>query len=263
MRTGSNETVVTPTDSPSWQRVIGVLRRTPPLVLPMLVLSAGLAVAGSVAVKGIRTAADTITVTGASTERIKSDRADWTVTVLGSGTSQQEAYRTLQPQLKRTLEFLKAQNIPSQAISLGMLQTHRQESRNRVTGALVSTSWTARQPILIGSKNVELINGVSQRIGDLVGQGVPINISPPAYTFTRLSEKRVDMLAKATTDAKNRAVAIAQPAGSGIGAITKADTGTFQITVPNSTRMGSYGSYDTSTIWKDITAVMGVTFRVQ
>jgi hypothetical protein len=35
------------------------------------------------------------------------------------------------------------------------------------------------------------------------------------------------------------------------------------ITVPNSTEMGSYGSYDTTTIDKDITAVMGVTFRVQ
>ena len=60
-----------------------------------------------------------------------------------------------------------------------------------------------------------------------------------------------------------RAVAIAGQAGSGIGAITKADTGTFQITVPNSTDMGRYGSYDTRTIEKDITAVMGVTFRVQ
>jgi hypothetical protein len=27
--------------------------------------------------------------------------------------------------------------------------------------------------------------------------------------------------------------------------------------------MGSYGAYDTTTIDKDITAVMGVTFRVQ
>lgn len=71
------------------------------------------------------------------------------------------------------------------------------------------------------------------------------------------------MLAKATADAKRRAAAIAQQAGSGIGAITQADTGTFQITVPNSTSMSSYGSYDTSTISKDITAVMGVTFRVQ
>lgn len=252
-----------PNGSPARQRVIGVLRRTPPLVLPMLVLSAGFVIAGSVAVRGIRTAADTITVTGASTERIKSDYADWTVTVLGTGSSQQEAYQALQPQLQRTQRFLKAQNIPADAISLGVLQTHSQDVRNRVTGAVISTRWTARQPILIGSSNVELISGVSRRIGDLVGQGVAININPPAYTFTRLAEKRVDMLAKATADARRRAVAIAQQAGSSIGAITKADTGTFQITVPNSTSMGSYGSYDTSTIWKDITAVMGVTFRAQ
>ena len=67
----------------------------------------------------------------------------------------------------------------------------------------------------------------------------------------------------AAVDRLTRAEAIADQAGSGIGAITHADTGTFQITEPNSTSMSSYGSYDTRTIWKDITAVMGVTFRVQ
>ena len=229
----------------------------------MLVLSAGLVIAGSVAVRGIRTAADTITVTGASTERIKSDSADWTVEVSGSGSSQQEAYQALQPQLKRTLAFLKAQSIPNEAISLGVIQSNSQDERNRVTGALISTRWTTRQSIQISTSNVELISSVSRRIGELVGQGVSLSIRPPAYTFTRLAEKRVDMLAKATADAKRRAEAIADQAGSGIGAITQADTGTFQITEPNSTRMSSYGSYDTLTIWKDITAVMGVTFRVQ
>ena len=252
-----------PSTNPGPRRVLDVVRRTPPLVLPMLVLSAGLVTAGSVAVRGLRTAADTITVTGASTERIKSDYVDWTVEVRSNGSSQQEAYQALQPQLKRTLAFLKAQNVPEQSISLGVVESTSEDVRNRVTGALISTRWTTRQPILIGSTNVALIQGVSRRIGDLVGQGVPLTIRPPAYTFTRLSEKRVDMLAKATADAKRRAEAIARQAGSGIGAITKADTGTFQITVPNSTSMSSYGSYDTSTIWKDITAVMGVTFRVQ
>ena len=48
------------------------------------------------------------------------------------------------------------------------------------------------------------------------------------------------MLAKATKDARAEA-------GAGIGAITNADT----------------GSYDTRTIEKDITAVMAVTFRVE
>ena len=107
------------------------------------------------------------------------------------------------------------------------------------------------------------INSISTLIGELVGQGVPLTIQAPAYTYTKLPEKRVDMLAKATADARRRALAITREAGSGIGAITKADTGTFQITVPNSTEMSNYGSYDTSTIEKDITAVMGVTFRVE
>lgn len=245
------------------QRMVAILRQTPPLVLPMLVLSIGLVTAGSVAVRGIRTAADTITVTGASTERITSDYVDWTVDVSSNGSSQQEAYQALQPQVRRTLAFLKAQNVPQEAIELGVIQASSEHVRNRVTGALITTRWTTRQPILIGTKDVTLIHNVSRQIGDLVGEGVPLSIRPPAYTFTRLSEKRVDMLAKATADAKRRAAAIAQQAGSGIGAITQADTGTFQITVPNSTSMSSYGSYDTSTISKDITAVMGVTFRVQ
>ena len=107
------------------------------------------------------------------------------------------------------------------------------------------------------------VRTISDRVGSLVGEGVPLQINPPAYTFTKLAEKRVDMLAKATGDARRRARAIAREAGSGIGAITRADTGTFQITEPNSTRVSNAGSYDTSTIEKDITAVMGVTFRVR
>jgi hypothetical protein len=238
-------------------------RRTPPLVLPMLVLSAGLVIAGAVAVKGIRTAADTITVTGASTERIRSDYADWTVVVSGNGGSQQAAYQNLQPDLQRTLAFLREQGLPDEALQLAVLESNSNPVRNRVTGALISTEWITRQPIRISSADVDRIAKVSRAIGSLIGDGVSLTIEPPAYTYTKLEGKRVDMLAKATADARKRAVAIARQAGSGIGAITKADTGTFQITVPNSTDMGSYGSYDTRTIDKDITAVMGVTFRVQ
>jgi hypothetical protein len=99
-------------------------------------------------------------------------------------------------------------------------------------------------------------------MGQLIGEGVPLTINPPAYTYTRLAEKRVDMLAKATRDARQRARAIAREAGASIGALTNADTGTFQITAPNSTEANDSGSYDTRSIDKDITAVMSVTFRV-
>ncbi len=105
---------------------------------------------------------------------------------------------------------------------------------------------------------MDKIYKVSGQIGQLIGQGVPRTINEPTYTFTKLAEKRVDMLAKATKDSR----AIAWEAGTGIGAIANADTGTFQITAPNSTEASDSGSYDTRTIDKDITAVMAVTFRV-
>ncbi|WP_094556347.1 SIMPL domain-containing protein [Synechococcus sp. 1G10] len=241
--------------------LVNTLRRTPPLVFAMAVLATGLVVASSVLVKGIRRGNDTITVTGSSTERITSDFVDWTVEVARSAPTLQASYQELQPEVQRTIAFLRQQGIAADAISRNPIKSEKSDVRDSRTGVLQSTTFTTRQQIRISSPEVEKVAAVAQQIGELVGQGVPLTINDPAYT--RLSEKRVDMLAKATRDARQRAREIARQAGSRIGVITQADTGSFQITVPNSTEMSSYGSYDTTTIEKDITAVMGVTFRVE
>ena len=247
----------------SWGRSLGRwLRHTPPLVLAMAVLSLGLLGASHTLVKGLRSGKDSITVTGASTERIRSDAVDWSVDVGVSAATQQQAYRALQPLVQRTRTFLLNQGIKPTELELGAVRSDANEVRDPRTGALVSLTWTSRQMVKVNSRDVERIQRVSGEIGALIGEGVPLTINPPAYTFTRLAEKRVEMLAKATRDARERAVAIAREAGSSIGPITNADTGSFQITVPDSTDMNNSGSYDTSTINKDITAVMAVTFRV-
>ncbi|EDY39758.1 possible outer membrane protein [Cyanobium sp. PCC 7001] len=243
--------------------LVTTLRRTPPLVFAMAVLATGLVLSTSMLVKGIRRGNDTITVTGASTERITSDYADWTVEVAESAPSLQASYQQLQPQVERTLAFLGQQGIADDAVSRQPIKSERSEVRDSRTGELQSVTYTTRQPIRISTPDVAKVAAVAQQIGQLVGEGVPLTINDPAYTYTKLSEKRVDMLAKATRDARERAREIARQAGSRIGVITQADTGSFQITVPNSTEMSSYGSYDTTTIEKDITAVMGVTFRVE
>jgi len=240
-----------------------LLKRTPALVFAMAVLGLGLTSASSVLVKGIRNANDTITVTGASTERITSDYVDWSVEVTQTGATQQASYQGLQPAVERTVAFLKAQGIEADEMELDSVKSEKEDVRDPRTGELRSTTWTTKQAILIGSWNVDKIYQVSGKIGQLIGQGVPLTINEPAYTYTKLAEKRVDMLAKATKDARARARAIAWEAGVGIGPITNADTGTFQITAPNSTEASDTGSYDTRIIDKDITAVMAVTFRTE
>jgi uncharacterized protein len=84
------------------------------------------------------------------------------------------------------------------------------------------------QAILIGSWNVDKIYKISAQIS----KGVPLTINEPAYTYTKLAEKRVDMLAKGTKDPRARARAIALEAGGWIGVITNADTGTSRSLPP-------------------------------
>lgn len=239
------------------------LQRTPALVTAMAVLSVGLIGSSAVLVKGLRTARDTITVTGASTERIRSDYADWSVLLSQGGESQQQSYGALQPLVQQTQAFLLAHGLKPSEIKLGSLSSDKEEIRDPRTGELRQTRWTSRQTIVISSSDVDKISRLAGEIPALIGQGVPLTINEPSYTYTKLAEKRVDMLAKATKDARERAQAIAAQAHSSIGAIANADTGTFQITPPNSTDASNSGSYDTRTIDKDITAVMAVTFRVQ
>ena len=239
-----------------------LVRRTPPLVLAMAVLSAGLIGASAVLIKGFRSASSTITVTGASTARIRGDFADWTVELKQSAPTLQLAYQQLQPAVEQTLAFLKARGIRSTDLQLEAVKSEKEDFRDPRSGELRSSLWTARQTIQIRSGDVARIATISREIGALIGQGVPLTINPPAYTYTKLAEKRVEMLAKATADARNRARAIAAEAGASVGEITKVDTGIFQITAPNSTETSDSGSYDTRTIDKDITAVMAVTFRV-
>ena len=132
----------------------------------------------------------------------------------------------------------------------------------RIIGAQAAGA-AAYPPSLLAGHPVPL--RTMRTMADGIAVGRPGDV-PFALIQRHVDDIRVvseDMLAKATKDARARARAIAWEAGVGIGPITNADTGTFQITAPNSTEASDTGSYDTRTIEKDITAVMAVTFRTE
>ena len=129
---------------PSFQSFQEGLRRTPPLVFAMAVLSAGLIGASAVAVKGVRSATNAITVTGASTERIRSDFVDWSVEVKQSAPSQQLAYQQLQPAVAQTTAFLKGRGVAAEELQLEAVKSEREDIRDPRTGDLRATIWTTR-----------------------------------------------------------------------------------------------------------------------
>ena len=248
---------------------VQIIRRTPPLVFATTVLSIGGLIgftsASKILVDGLKPAANTITVTGASTERIESDIAKWDIKVETEGNSQVDSYKKHKVSIDKTIAFLDrlgVRNNDSQAVALLPASTSTETSKHPKTGEIISKKWVTTQWIEIESNDVFNIDQTYRQISELLGKGVLVSPRRPEFTYTQLATKRVDMLAKATKDAHTRAEAIVYQTGSELGSVRKVNTGVFQITVPNSTRVSSWGSYDTSTINKDITAVMGVTFEV-
>ena len=87
---------------------LDVIRRTPPLVFAMAVLSLGGFIgASTVLVRGFRTVENTITVTGASTESFESDIAKWSVQVKTSGQTQIDSFTKHKTPLIRQWNSLK------------------------------------------------------------------------------------------------------------------------------------------------------------
>ncbi len=168
--------------------------------------------------------------------------------------------------MKTTMDFLKANGIVDgikQEVYLGLASINERIIKNPKIIEIIKTEWITYQNIEIQSNYVYRIQKTHSKITELLGKGVRVSPNSPKFTYSRLADKRVDMHAKAAKDDLVRTEAIAFQVGSEVGSVKKVNTGVFQITVPNSTRVSSWGSYDTTTIKNDITAVMGVTFTVK
>jgi hypothetical protein len=71
------------------------------------------------------------------------------------------------------------------------------------------------------------------------------------------------MLAKATEDAKQRAISMAKSTGNKIGFMRSAKMGVFQIMPVTSTDVSWYGENDTSSFEKKVMAVVNASFSIE
>jgi hypothetical protein len=119
------------------------------------------------------------------------------------------------------------------------------------------------QSVEIHSKDVDKVTQLSRQSTELINQGVEFTSFSPEYFYTKLDELKIEMLAKATENAKQRAQNMAQATGNKIGFMRSAKMGVFQITPMNSTEVSDYGVNDTSSLEKRVTAVVTVSFAIE
>jgi hypothetical protein len=201
---------------------------------------------------------DVITVTGSAKKRIVSDYVIWDVSITSQKPSAQEASQQLDGWDKRARAFFASEGVKPTELVVQPISTQTVTSQNgsSIIGYQLIRNYEVR------SSRVPAIADVAQHTATLLGQGVPLAAQPIQYVFTKLPEVRPALLAQATKDAQKRAKVLVDSTGAKLGGVRGVDVGVFQVTSPNSTDVSDYGVYDTSTLQKDVTAVVNVTFAL-
>jgi len=107
--------------------------------------------------------------------------------------------------------------------------------------------YTLSQTIVIESMEVEKTEKLSREITELLNKGIQFYSNAPRYYYTKLADLKIEMISKATEDARIRAEKIAFNSGGILGDLISAKMGIFQITGQNSNEDYSWGgTFNTS-----------------
>ena len=244
-----------------------VQERFPQLFAGLAALSLSLVMSSFIFAKAMsefKLANDVLIVTGSAKRPIQSDYIILRFSLSSQKSTAKAAYQDLKGQTERVQAYLQEQQVPDNAMTLGAIGTYTIPERTvngRETGKILA--YRLSQQLEIRSDEVERYREISQQANELINEGINLVAEPPQYLYTQLSQLRVEMVAEATKDAKARAEALAQSTDNRVGSIRSAKTGVFQITSRNSTDVSDYGIYDTSSVEKDITAVVSVQFGME
>lgn len=237
-----------------------IVRARLPLLVGFALLGLAIGLGAVVLAGGIRdrNRNDTISVTGSAKARIVSDYVIWDASLTSQADTPQAASPALDKWTAQVQAFLTAQGAQPDEISQQPVNaTTTTNNAGKVTGYALTRSFEVR------SSRVDAIAKLVEASKQLLARGVPLQAQPLQYVFTKLPALRPKLLVAATKDALERAKALVAATGAHLGGLRGVDVSPFQVTSPNSTQVSDYGVYDTSTLNKDVTAVVNVTFGLK
>jgi uncharacterized protein len=236
-------------------------------ILVALILSMGLICSSSILIKGfgkIRNEQKSITVTGSAKKQIKSDYIDWRSSFGITAEDITTAYRELNNRVTLVKKYFKDKGVQESEITFSSisLTTNYIMLENGNASSVIS-GYSVFQNINIKSTDVDKITKISRESTELLNNGIAFQSDNPQYYYRKLADVKIEMIGLATKNAKERANQMAINTGTKIGNLNSANMGVFQITPLYSTEASDYGINDTSSIDKEITAVVSCDFNIE
>lgn len=204
-----------------------------------------------------------LSVTGSARELVISDVAKWSsnYSVKISESKLNQGFRLMKEYEKKVLETFRRNGIDDEETSLSAIS---------VTELYVEPGQdTERQYVLTQYIDVQTndVEGIAEKVKNITQEildlGVAFQANFVEYYYSKLAEKRVQLLSSAMKDARRRAEEIAKSGGLKVGKVLSAKSGVVQVLAPNSVEVSDYGTYDTSTKEKEIMVTVNVTFEAK
>jgi len=194
---------------------------------------------------------ETIVVTGLAEKDFVSDLIVWNGSYSRKAMDLKSAYAAVKVDESAIRQYLKGKGIADNEMVFSSVVINKEfDTRTDENGRQLGqqfSGYNLMQTVKVESKNVDKIDKIAREVTELIESGIEFNSQPPLFYNTKLADVKMDLLARASADAKLRAEAIAKNSGSSLGKLKKASMGVFQITGKNSNEDYSYGgSFNTS-----------------
>jgi hypothetical protein len=205
-----------------------------------------------------------VTVKGISEREVKADLAIWPLRLVAASDDLNTANTQLQASLQKIRTFLTANQVDATQASLQDFSVTDAQTNQYSGGSSAGARFVIRQTVVVRSTKPELIQAASQKVSELVSNGVVLSSGGeygnggPTFVFTGLNKLKPQMIGEATARARESAEQFARDSHSSIGGIRRASQGIFEI-LP---RDQAEGITEASQIMKTVRVVSTIDYAL-
>ncbi|MBQ4507616.1 MAG: SIMPL domain-containing protein [Paludibacteraceae bacterium] len=211
---------------------------------------------------------DTIAVTGLGETTFTSDMIVWSGMITADNYDKLAGYKQIENDRNTVLKYLKNNGISEDEVTFAFINsttrfTSVYNDEGKYTGdRFIGYRFT--QDFTITSNDVEKVERISREISSLISQNIDIDSYTPEYYYTKLDDLKLELIEKASRDARLRAEKIVENAGAHLGKASNARLGVFQITAVNGDEDYSYGgTFNTSSKEKKARITVRMEYKLR
>lgn len=210
-----------------------------------------------------------ISATGSANLNFESDLIVWRGSFSTHAETSKSAYKRLQSDADAVKKYLIDNGLQENEFAFSSVNiNHISKEIYDENGNFRGTEYDGYdlyQSITVSSHNLDAVEKVSTDISSLLSSGIQFTSGAPEYYCTTMDDLKLELIEKATKNARMRVDLMAANSGARIGKLLNSNLGVFQITAMN-TGSSAYtydGCLDTSSRMKTATITVKLTYDLK